>query len=62
MTHVLMHEAETQYYSHEHASAGLQFLPCLDRLSVELTGGTTGSLLHRMLQVHGHALYTIVQL
>ena len=42
-------------HSHKLASAGLQFLPCLERLSLELTGCRSGSLLHCMLEVHEHA-------
>ena len=40
----------------EHASAGLQSLSCLDRLSVELSGCRSASLLHPMLEVREHAL------
>ena len=31
--------------------AGLHSLPCLERLSIEMTHATTGSLLHRTLEV-----------
>ena len=37
--------------SNGHLFAGLQFLRCLDRLSVELTGCRGSSLLHGMLEV-----------
>ena len=42
--------------------AGLHSLPCLERLSIEMTHATTGSLLHRTLEVRKHVLCSVVQL
>lgn len=39
------------------ASAGLQFLPCLERLSVDMDGTVSGLQLHRVLKVRDARVY-----